>query len=436
MGGQPRIIFINRFFYPDHSATSQMLSDLALALAKQGWRICVITSAQRYDEAHAGLPAREIVHGIDVWRIKTTHFGRDGLLGRAIDYATFYVSSALRLWSLAGRGDIVVAKTDPPMLSVLVGPIVRLRGAKLVNWLQDLFPEVAESIGLGRGNLARLGYRMLSNLRNRSLRRASMNVVLGSRMADRLTSLGVPDRSVRIISNWADGILIRPLNHCQNTLRQAWGLENKFVVCYSGNLGRAHEYKTFLDAIEHTEAAAGLRQPATPVQKDLPTPRASAHAIRDIVWLFVGGGALLRGLKAEVERRGFRSVEFHEYQPRARLAESLSVADVHLVSLRPELEGLIVPSKYYGIAAAGRPAIFIGDPDGEIARIITKDDTGFTIAPGDGAGLAARIQRLSNDPEGTRNMGCRARMAFDAHYDLDRAVKAWSALITEVAGPS
>ena len=97
------------------------------------------------------------------------------------------------------------------------------------------------------------------------------------------------------------------------------------------------------------------------------------------MWLFIGGGALYQDLQAQVERRRLTSVHFRPYQPSERLAESLSVADVHLVSLRPELEGLIVPSKFYGIAAAGRPTIFVGDKDGEIAQLIARHACGQTV---------------------------------------------------------
>ena len=119
---------------------------------------------------------------------------------------------------------------------------------------------------------------------------------------------------------------------------------------------------------------------------------ASRHDIR---WLFIGGGAQTEKLREAVRERRYESVMFRPYQSRERLSESLSAPDVHLISLKPNLEGLIVPSKYYGIAAAGRPAIFVGNPDGELARIIRDSKTGFVIRDGDGAGLAEAILKLA-----------------------------------------
>ena len=134
-----------------------------------------------------------------------------------------------------------------------------------------------------------------------------------------------------------------------------------------------------------------------------------------------------------MQERGYDSVMFRPYQPRERLSESLSVPDVHLISLKPNLEGLIVPSKYYGIAAAGRPAIFVGNPDGELACIIRDSDTGFVIRDGDGAGLAEAILKLARNPELAAAQGARARRLFEAKYDFAHAVTAWERLIQKVS---
>ena len=156
-----QLISLNRFFHPDHSATSQMLSDLAFGLARRGWHVVVITSRQRHDAPLEPLPARECVGGVKIVRIWTSSFGRGALFGRLLDYLTFYLSASAMLWRLARRLDVVIAKTDPPMLMIIAAPICRLRGAQLVNWLQDIFPETAQSLGVG-GALARFPYTLLT----------------------------------------------------------------------------------------------------------------------------------------------------------------------------------------------------------------------------------------------------------------------------------
>lgn len=430
-----KLIFVNRYFFPDHSATSQLLSDLAFALAAAGQTVTVITSRQSYDDAKASLAPLEIVKGVRIVRIWTTRFGRSNLVGRAIDYLTFYLSAAWTMYRLARSGDVIVAKTDPPMLSVIAAPIARMRGAKLINWLQDLFPEVAQAIGVGTSSLTAPVFRVMKKLRDRSLKGASANVVLGDLMAARVKSLGVAPKHIRIISNWADGRLVSPLEPSHNPLRRDWELTDKFVVGYSGNLGRAHEYTTLLEAIEELEKCSGAKPSniERPCNKEAhSSATTSIPATPPIVWLFIGGGALYDAFQREAKARGLTSVVFKPYQPRDRLSQSLSAADVHLVSLRPDLEGLIVPSKFHGITAVGRPTLFIGDPEGEIAQLVKRYDCGLTVPQGDGAALAGAIRDLARDPERRARLGTNARRAFEAAFDKPIAVTSWQSLLADV----
>jgi hypothetical protein len=181
------------------------------------------------------------VRGVRVHRVWTTAYGRGSLAGRAIDYASFYLFAFLALAKVLGRDDIVVAKTDPPLISVVAALAAWLRGARLVNWLQDVFPETAARSGMGLlsgplGAIPRIK-------RDWSLRRAAVNVVLGERMAAEVGRL-VPGARLRVVPNWADGAAIRPMAAGASALRREWGLEGKFVVGYSGNLGRVHDCDT------------------------------------------------------------------------------------------------------------------------------------------------------------------------------------------------
>lgn len=399
-----RVIFVNRFFYPDHSATSQLLSDLAFHLARSGSAIEIITSRQLYTEPDARLIPHEEIHGVTVHRVWSTTFGRQQLFGRAIDYCSFYLSVGLAIWRRCDAHTIVVTKTDPPLLSVVVTPIAQIRGATVLNWIQDLFPEVASALNVPflRGPMLWL----LKRARNRSLKSAAGNVVLGRLMQRRLTDEGVPSFKIHIIHNWADGGMIRPIPREINSLRKSWGFSDRFVVGYSGNLGRAHEIQGILDAAEC------LRERS------------------DILFVFIGGGARQPELKSEVERRSLGNVQFRPYQDRAVLAESLSAADVHLVSLKPELEGLIVPSKFYAIAAAGRPTLFIGDAAGEIADILREHHCGLSVSPCNGRALASAIEALASDRANAERMGANARRIFMTAFDQRVALRAWEAVLT------
>lgn len=407
------VIFLNRYFHPDHSATSQMLSDLAFDLSGRGHAVRVITSRQGYEDPMERLPSYEVVGGVEVRRMWTSSFGRAKLVGRAVDYVTFYFSAAWTLLSLTGTGDVVVAMTDPPLLSVVAALIARLRGASLVNWLHDLFPEVAQAIGLDQRQLPRFVYFGLCALRSASLRSAAINVTLGDLMAQKIAALGIEPERIVIIPNWADGTLIKPVAPKDNPLRLEWGLEGKFVVGYSGNLGRAHDTQTFLDAItllEREAPDAGIR------------------------WLFIGGGARRDALVKETRARGLATVQFRPYQPRTLLPYSLSAADLHLVSLKPELEGLIVPSKFYGVIAAGRPVIFVGHPEGELARLIQRDSLGSVSPQGDGQALASLVLAFSKDRCRCAAIGAAAREIFLREFDKRAAVDRWEKLLTKLGG--
>jgi colanic acid biosynthesis glycosyl transferase WcaI len=340
------------------------------------------------------------------------------------------------IWRIRS-GDIVVAKTDPPMLSVLVAPIAWLKGVRSINWLQDIFPEVAAALTIGQGPVQKWVLSILRRIRNETLRKATVNVALGEQMARKLREFGVPENRIRIIPNWADGHLIRPLCSRHNALRKEWGIQDAFVIGYSGNLGRAHEIETFLAAIttleEQVLTQAKAFACALPANVSLRhAPEQDCPCLSKVRWLFIGGGVRMKELKRQVEARGLKSVIFRPYQPRERLPESLSLPDVHLISLRSELEGLIVPSKYYGIAAAGRPAIFVGHLEGEIARTIKRTQTGFVVRERDGAGLVRAILALANNPELAAKQGERARQLFEAEFDFPVAASAWSNLIEEV----
>jgi glycosyltransferase involved in cell wall biosynthesis len=403
---QPRLVFVNRYVHPDHSATSQILSDLASSLAATGFDVLLVGSRQRYDDPRADLPVEDRFGAVAIRRVGGSRFGRGRLVGRALDYLSFYVAAGWALLGLLRRGDVVVAKTDPPLLSVVVAAAARWRGARLVNWLQDVFPEIA--IALGEPRIPAPAARLLAWLRDRSLTAARVNVAIGERMAERLAAR-VPAACFAVVPNWAHEHAVRPLPLDESELRHRLGLVDRFVVAYSGNLGRAHDHATIFDA------AVALR----------------AH--EDIVFLVIGDGSGHRALAARAAATGLHNLRFLPYQPIDRLADSMAAANVHLVSLKPALEGLLVPSKFFGVLAAARPAVFIGDPDGELARVIRAADCGRVVRAGDGAALAAALLDLAADHRGCIAMGARARALLDTRYARQAAHSAWTRLLAEVA---
>jgi colanic acid biosynthesis glycosyl transferase WcaI len=402
-----KIWFINRYFYPDQSATSRMASSLAFSLASSGWSVHVITGSQLYDNPRANLPAVGRAKGVVIHRVLGFRFGRTKLLGRLLDYMGFYATASWLLWRRAARGDVVVAATDPPLFSVCAAFVSWLTGARLINWLQDLFPEVASALRIkGCGRSLSRG---LSALRDLSLQCADANVVPGGVMASYLARRGIPEERIRVRHNWSDGAEVRPIAPEENRLRQEWRLAGKFVAGYSGNMGRAHDFATII------AAAAKLRYRS------------------DIVFLLVGDGQYRPWVAEQVRIQRLGNVVLKPFQPESALAESLSVPDVHLVSLRPELEGFVVPSKFYGAAAAGRGVLFIGEQDGEVGQLVKAGYCGTTITEGDPITLCDWILRLKNSPETCASWGRNARMLFEAQFDQETAVASWRNLLAQIA---
>jgi colanic acid biosynthesis glycosyl transferase WcaI len=403
----PRVIFVNRYFYPDQSATSRMLSDLAFRLAGHGVSVAVVTSRQLYENPHAALPSREVIGGVTIYRVSTATRGRSKLLGRAFDYLSFHAAAGVELVKILGRGDVVVAKTDPPLISIVVALAARVRGAVLVNWLQDLFPEVAAV--LTPNLIPTWAQRLLVAARDRSLRRAAMNVVLGEGMRRRLLASGIDADRIRIVPNWADTASIVPQPAAASLTRQRLGLAGRFVIGYSGNLGRAHEFDTLIGA------ARLLRTDSR------------------FAFLITGSGAKADSLRESVRAEGLDNFFFQPFQPAELLSDSLAAADVHFVSLLPALEGLIVPSKIYGILAAGRPALFVGDPDGDLARMVSAHDCGIAVAVGDSERLATELRLLRDSPARLESMGLNARRLGLARYASEHAVADWVGFLSAIA---
>jgi glycosyltransferase involved in cell wall biosynthesis len=380
-----------------------MLADLAFHLAARGWDVGVITSRLRYEDtpssafgtfdAHSSLPfaprsgekvaegrmrgalaSRETIHGVDVHRIWTTRFGRGSLLGRAVDYLTFYVSAFFAI--RRERKSLIVAMTDPPLLSI----VATLAAPRVANWVQDLFPEIAQHLGMRVP-------RLVNRMRDWSLRRARVNVALGEAMARKIGVNAV------VQHNWAGSDLTRAESPRHT---------GEFVVGYSGNLGRAHEFDTML---------------------------AAARALPHIRFDVAGGGAQLERVRANAPA----NVTFRGYAPREQLAESLSSADVQLVSLLPAVEGLIVPSKFYGLLAVGRPVIFIGARDSELAQLIRERECGYAVEPGDAAALIAAIGKLEQDRAHAVELGRRGRALYDARFAPEIAFANWQRILTDAA---
>ena len=195
-------------------------------------------------------------------------------------------------------------------------------------------------------------------------------------------------------------------------MRDELGLQGTFVVGYSGNFGRVHRFDSILGA------ALLLRED------------------RRIRFLLTGAGPRFDSVKRFIESNELDNVILGPYQPRERLGEMLATSDIHLIALAPGYEGLVVPSKFYGIAAAGRPALYLGDAGGDVARLIERWDCGIVVPSGNPEQLAGVIRDLSNDVDRVRKMGRNGRDAWERNWTRTEAIERWNELLKNVNGRS
>jgi colanic acid biosynthesis glycosyl transferase WcaI len=396
-----RVLVLNRSYWPDVEATGQLLTELCEELARD-CLVTVIAGQPNHSFETGALPARETRNGVEIVRVRNRRYSKASLWSRGAGLSSYLLLStwqALR----QPRPDVVIAESDPPMLGLLGAFLRRWHRCKLVNYLQDLHPEVGLALGkLRPGPLAAL----LKLTTQIGLRAADRVVVLGQDMRRRVVARGVREDRVAVIPNWSDTTAIRP-GPPSRELRAAWGTGDSFVVMYSGNLGLSQNLDQVIDA---AELMAG--EPVT--------------------FVLAGEGASKERLQKRAAEKGLTNVRFLPYAPKERLGESLGAADLHLVTLQAGLAGYIVPSKLYGILAAGRPYVAAVDADSEVAALTDAHGCGVRVAPDSPAELAAAIRRCAADPDGLVQMGQRARVLAEQEFDRVRAADRFRETLAEV----
>ena len=342
---------------------------------------------------------------MEIVRARGSAFAPRRVAGRFANYLSYF-ALACAAGPSVGRPDVVVALTDPPLIGLAGLLTARRARAGFVFLCQDVFPEVAALLEDFR-SAALNG--LLDRVNRLLIRRADRIVAVGEAMRDRLVlEKGADPARVVVIHNWADCAAIAP-GPKRNPFSLAHGVADAFVVMHSGNVGLAQDLDTLL-------AAAARLQPC-----------------RDVVVLVVGDGARRPALEARARAEGLGNVRFLPYQPKGRLAESFASADVFVVGLRRGLAGYIVPSKLYGILAAGRPYVAATEERCEVTAITRKYGAGLLARPGDAEDLAEKILALYRDRALAERLGASARQAALA-FDRPGQVQAYDALLAQVAG--
>ncbi|MBI1357419.1 MAG: hypothetical protein GC160_24020 [Acidobacteria bacterium] len=379
-----RVLFINQFFLPDGAATAQLLGDVVAAMSGE---VGVVCGQVGYAGAQNGGSIASQGPSLAVWRVAVPAFGHGK--GRKLwSYGGFYLKALATALARSPRGGVVVTMTTPPLLGLIGLALQRLRGAKHYIWEMDMYPDVATELGVFR----RGGWtdRVVGWLADWPRRNATGVIALGPCMAERLVRRGVSLAKIHICHNWADGQALTPREFVS---------DGTLKVLYSGNFGLAHDFETVAGALESLGA----------------DPRFS--------FLFSGGGPQWAQLKALCTERGYTSCRFQEFQPREALNDLLGWCDVGLVTQKDGTQGTVVPSKTYGLMAAGRGILFVGPEDATPSKVIDEHGAGWRIRNGCADDLVAVLLQLQQDAALYTEAGRRARRSFEREYDQPVGVR-------------
>lgn len=389
MPASPRILVLNRSYWPDAEASGQLLTELCEDLA-DAFEMTVI--AGQPNQNPGGISCKwwgtDRHNKVAIRRLPHLKLAKKSLWGRAVNMLT-YLAGALVTAMCVSRPAAVVVETDPFLLPIIGRWLQWRHRCRLIVYLQDIYPDVAVALGKVReGWCTRALRRWLFSV----YRHADRVIVLGDDMRSVLTSAGISPERITVLPNWADTTRIYPVRE-GNAFRGREQLDGHFVVMYSGNMGLCQNLDDVL------------------VAADLVRDR------KDVLFLLVGDGVSRSRLEQCARERQLENVRFLPYQPQSELAHSLSAADLHLVPLDARVTGCLVPCKLYGILAAGAPSLVIADERCEASRVVQQSSTGKVVLPGHPERLAEMIAWCADHRPELAEMGRRARLLAECEYD-------------------
>jgi colanic acid biosynthesis glycosyl transferase WcaI len=395
---------ISQVYPPDSAAVGQHLADVAESLAAQGHRVTVLTANRGYDDPSSRFPLREMRNGVAVRRLPLSSFGKRNVFRRLCAHALFMIQAVTHALLMRGVTRILVS-TSPPFAGPGGALIAHIRRVPLIWWIMDLNPDQLVVTRAIAGNS--LPARTLDALNRFTARRADAVIALDDYMKQRLASKYPIQNKVSVIPPWSHGSATTTDPAALADFRARHGLDDCFVVMYSGN-----------HALQHP----------------LDTALAATHLLRDepnLKFVFVGGGIG----KAAVERRiscGARNIVTLPYQPLEMITATLAAADLHLVSMGDEMVGIVHPCKIYGVMAVGRPVLYFGHRESPIYAIVHDAQCGWRVAHGDVESACRFIREAIRTQSGElKEMGVRAKAYVMEKHPPAALVQAVCDLILE-----
>jgi colanic acid biosynthesis glycosyl transferase WcaI len=394
------VLLLNEYFPPDTSATAKLAAQFIEPLAERH-RVTVLCGRPSYDPTERHPPyllRREVRGNLVIERVGSTAFSRFQMRRRVCNYLTYLALAVPR--ALAIQSDVVLAMTDPPIMGIAGSVVARLTGRPFVYNIRDLYPDMATG-----GQIVRPGklIERWERMHRKALRSAARVIVLGEDMRDRILAKGVDPARIAIVR---DGVFVpESLPSPDNPIAREIRGDYRFVLVHAGNLGFYGAWSTLIRAARLLESeGVGL--------------------------VFIGEGA--RKPEIEAEAAGCRAVRFLPFFPARDLPSVLASGDLHVVTVKRGLEGVVVPSKLYPLLAAGRPILGVAPCETDVVRILTRTACGVSADPDDPEAVAGAVRSLLADPERLGQMSLRARAAA-IFYDRVKQLQIFINTLEEVA---
>ena len=403
-----RVWIVSELYYPEETSTGFIVTKVAEGLS-QNFPTHALCSQPTYSARGISAPVREVHNGVVIRRCRATTLNKDVLLFRLVNLLTISLSMFFHAIVSFGQGDVVLVTTNPPTLPFFIAVACRIRGAKCVLLVQDVYPESLVAAGLLDAHsfpvsvLNRLNLALYRTMERISVVGRDMEALVRKKLTAGTSA------NIVIIRNWADADQVVPSPRERNELLKELGLLGNFVAQYAGNIGRVHGIETLLK-----------------------TAKILHGADTDIHFLFIGSGAKKKWLEDAVKKNDLKNVTILPNRPRGDQQNFLNACDVAITAFVPGMTGVGVPSRMYNIFSAGKPIIAAIEEDSELGLVVKEESVGWIVPVNDAEKMADALMEAKSKPQLLTEMGIRARAIAENKYAIKSVIGAYRSMVGDL----
>lgn len=396
------LVIMCQFFYPEYITSALLPYQTATHLKEDGISVDVICG---YPEEYVSKDNKKIeqdetIEGINIHRVKYLQLSRNNKILRLINYFSFVLSMIFQLPKIK-KYEAIMVYSNPPILPLVAILANLLFGTQIIFVCYDVYPEIAEKTNV----LATNGIvsKFMKIINDQLFKRASSIIALSEDMKQFLIkNRNIKKEKIEVIPNWATEEIEE-----ENKYKDMDNIDETFIVTYLGNMGIPQDLDTILETMNSKKIKNN----------------------RQIKFIFAGHGNQKEKIQKFVHENNLENVEMHDFLTGDKLDELINKTDAFLVTLKSELLGLAVPSKFYTYLLHGKKIINIMSDEADISKEIKKYGLGKTVANGDSKGLTDELINLTKEYSTTSN-----KDIYFKHYSKDIQLKKYSNIIGEIVG--